>query len=448
MKVNRNKSNIIIIGAGVAGLTAAKLLHEDGFDVMILEAKNRVGGRTHTIDLGGTKADAGASWIHYKNGNPITYIAQEYGFEIIEDVLKSFQIWDSQKGQKMGLKRFLYLSQADKIKELGIEKFQDNPNIGQTAADFFNHYAEDKKWNPQKERILRFLYKTLLEVDYAARIEDISFCDEYFLNYFEEENQMDGFLLGGYSQLVNLLSEGLDIQLSTVVERIDYTDSVVSIFTNQGQFECEKIVVTVPLGVLKTNAIVFNPPLPERKQKAIQSIGYGNLEKVIFTFDKSFSLKEKVLFYIGENENGLEFPLIYNASEISDFPTLIIFYAANFAKEMQEKTATEIANAAQKVLEKTLDIPNLKPRNIHVTKWSKDPYFLGSYSYSKTDSTESEMNTLTEPLENKVYFSGEATSPEGQGYVHGALLSGVREAKRLGASLKGIKGLEKYFREV
>ncbi|MDF1863677.1 MAG: FAD-dependent oxidoreductase [Saprospiraceae bacterium] len=92
--ITQVKPKIIVIGAGVSGLTTAKLLHEDGFDVTILEAKERIGGRTYTLNLGEAKVDTGASWIHLKNGNLLTYIFNAYNFEIINDRRNAFQLWD------------------------------------------------------------------------------------------------------------------------------------------------------------------------------------------------------------------------------------------------------------------------------------------------------------------------------------------------------------------
>jgi monoamine oxidase len=442
--ITQVKPKIIVIGAGVSGLTTAKLLHEDGFDVTILEAKERIGGRTYTLNLGEAKVDTGVSWIHLKNGNLLTYIFNAYNFEIINDRRNAFQLWDEKVGKKIGWKKYLYWREAVKIRMKSIDDYEGAAK-DKTAANFFEEYIKLKKWSPKKERIIRFLHAVMVEVDYAARLQDISYSDEYYLDNFIEKKQSDGFPSGGYKELVNALSEGLNIQLSTIVERIDYFDTNVKIFTNEGVFVCDQLVVTVPLGVLKKQSIEFRPSLSKRKINAIHSIGFGNLEKVIFTFEKPFKSKEKYHFYFGENENGLEFPLIYNCSHTAGVPTLMMFYCTEFAEEMQEKSDQEILKAAQKVVEKVFNVPNLQPINAHVTRWSKDPFSYGSYSYSNRDATDSDMKILAESIDGKIFFAGEATFPEGQGYVHGALLSGVREAAKLGASLNGIKGLKNYF---
>ncbi|MFK7904595.1 MAG: flavin monoamine oxidase family protein [Chitinophagales bacterium] len=438
---------IIVIGAGIAGLTAAKLLHESGFEVMVLEAKNRIGGRTHTVSLGTARLDAGASWIHYSDGNPLRFIAEAYGFEVVEDVYDSFSIWDEQNTREIGFQKHEYLLEAENAREAAADYFQENQG-GKKTVDFIDSYIGNKNWSDKKSRLVRFLYSALLETDYAASIGNISLSDERCLNTFGNASENDALLVKGYGQLVDMLAKDLDIRLSQPVIAINYEGEKVVLTTHQEVFECEKMILTVPLGVLKKETIQFIPSLPQSKLKAIHDFGYGNLEKVILTFEEVFWNDQKTIFFLGKNLSELEFPLTIDFSPTAGIPTLVLFYSAQFAERLQEMEDAEILKMTLSTLEKAFNVSDLQFVDYHITRWSKDPFFNGSYSYSANDDIIEDIILMTKPLQNKVFFAGEATSIEGQSYVHGALLSGVREAKRLGASLDGIKGLKEYFGEI
>lgn len=440
-----HNKNIIIIGAGFAGLTAAKLLHESGYSVRILEAKNRIGGRTQTVQLGTAKIDTGASWIHYKNGNPLTYIAAAHGLEVIDDEYEPFEIWDEQLGTFLGSEKGEYMEAAELAREAAIDYFLVHRGED-TTADFIKSYLKNKNWSPTKKRIVRTIYALFLETDYATAIENISLSDERVLNRFDNDDENDGLIIGGYEMLLNIISQGLDIQLSTIVHHINYQDNQVIISTNQGEYTADKVIVTVSLGVLKNGLIRFQPPLPEAKQKAIQSLGFGNLEKVILTFEEVFWKDTKhTMFFSATEKNGMGFSSIVDFSNTTGQPTLIMFYMSEFAEQMQAKDDAAILAAALEVLKKIFREAYIPPSQTYLSRWSTDPMFGGSYSYSNDDNNEAVVTALAEPVGDSLFFAGEATSLEGQAYVHGGLLSGMREAQRLGASIEHIKGLDVYL---
>lgn len=440
----KSKADIIIIGAGMAGLTAAKLLQDSGFQVVVLEARGRVGGRTHTLELGGVWLDEGGSWIHFQKGNPLTYIAEANGFEVIEDAYEPFYIWDEQQKEAVGRECLDYMEAAEKAIEVASTYFRKDRGK-EHALSFIKDYIQQKKWTPAKSRMVHFLFAALLEPSYATALENISLVDEQFLSKFEDEDETDALIRGGYRQLINRFQEGLNIQLSTPVQHINYSGDSIQIATLNGQYECQKVILTVPLGVLKKETIQFTPPLPASKREAIFKIGFGNLEKVMLRFEAAFWGNIKHAIYLGDNKNGLEFPSILDFTEIAGKPTLVVFYSAQFAVEMQAKSDAEILTATLNVLEKTFDQASLQPSHYHISRWSNDPYSYGSYTYSQFPDTASHIDALAAPIADKVFFAGEATSKKGQGYVHGALLSGIREAQRFGASTGSILGLEDYL---
>ena len=427
-------SKIIIIGAGFAGLTAAKLLHESGHEVLILEASEYFGGRARTIHLDNAPLDAGAAWVHYKAGNITTKIAEANGLEIIDDHYEPSFIWDKKQGKTLSKKKKeRYLEEAEIARELAIDFF-DKKGRNSNALEFIEKYLSKKNWSKKKKRIVGFLYAALLETDYGADIKNIVLSDERYLTLFDLDDDNDGKIVGGYQKLTNILRKNLSIQYKTVVNAIDYNEKNVSISTNKGIYTCEKVLVTVSLGVLKNEKIQFFPLLPQRKKIAIQKMGYGNLEKVILTFEKQFWKETELIYYIEETKKGQAFPFICDFSKTSGVPALVLFYAGSYGEYLQEKTDDFILEKAIDVLKAVFNKKNINPKSHYISRWSKDDFFFGSYSYSSDDDVKKYIKAIKKPLKNKVFFAGEATSLKGQAYVHGAIFSGIREAKRLGAS--------------
>ena len=440
----KNKK-IIIVGAGIAGLTAAKLLDESGFDVTILEAKAWIGGRTHTLNIEGAGIDTGATWIHYRYGNPLTYIGEANGFKIIDDEDEPLGIWDE------GQSRYLnddeqeeYMDAAEEARTAAVEFYKEK-RFDKKTSDFFDIYIQDKDWATDKIRIVKFIYQIYVELDYAADFEKVSLSDENHISKFDNDGEVDALIIGGYDKITQLLAKNLDIRLSMPVKKIDYTSDKIKISTSKDTFECDKVIITVSLGVLKHNGIQFLPNLPEVKQTAIQNMTYGNLEKIILTFEEAFWKDRRYTIYFGKNENGVAFPTISNFTPFTNIPTLGIYYSGTFGEQMMQLTDQEILAKVLSLLEKLFDKENLKPTHFHISRWLSDPYFYGSYSFASADNTNEHIQNLGQPIDNRVLFAGEATSLEGQAYVHGGLLSGIREAQRLGASLDGIKGLKAFF---
>jgi monoamine oxidase len=433
--MNITKHPIIIIGAGFAGLTAAKLLSDSGYDTLVIEAKPYIGGRTRTIDINGKGIDAGATWIHLYQGNPLTKIAKAYGFDVIKDDYEPVTGWDSQTGKPIeGIED--YFERASVARTAAIEFYREKRG-NLTTEDFIDQYLSEQDWTATEKYYVRFVFRVMIEMDYAAEMNEVSLSDENFLSRFEDTDNEDALIIGGYATILNKIAANLKIELSTVVEAIDYSSDVIRIQTNKGVFECEKTIITVSLGVLKNDAIQFSPQLPQVKRDAIQGLGFGWMEKIVLTFEKRFWNEDKFILYVEESENGLVFPSISDFTKEVGIPTLGIYYGPKYAKHLADCTEEEVLNEILTRLKRIFGIEYLEPTGFHISRWTNDPHFYGAYSYSNSDDSLEHIQAIATPIEDKLFFAGEATSAEGQAYVHGALLSGIREALRLGASLKG-----------
>ena len=202
----------------------------------------------------------------------------------------------------------------------------------------------------------------------------------------------------------------------------------VAVETTKGIFEAEAVLVTVPLGVLKSGSIEFTPSLPQTKLNSIDKLGMGLLNKVVMKFPKLFWPPEVdfLSFIPDEGEELYNFISLYPSHQS---PTLIGFFTWQFARELEKMSDKEITEMIMDYLRRYLtDIPD--PTAVLVTRWQSDPFAFGSYSYLSKDATVADQIELARPLGN-LFFAGEATSRYHFSTVHGAHTSGLREADQI-----------------
>ena len=201
--------------------------------------------------------------------------------------------------------------------------------------------------------------------------------------------------------------------------------------TTKGIHEASYAIVTVPLGVLKAGSITFKPPLPSAKLGAIQRLDMANLEKVVLVFDEPFwSPLGEALTYIGDPVG--EFPWFVDFTETAGQPTLLCLFGGATARRTLETQSDDqiIARTLEILSEMTNeDIPT--PQASYVTRWKEDPWSRGSYSYLPVGASAQDMHELSRPVGQRLFFAGEATVARRYGTVHGAMLSGRREAERV-----------------
>ena len=269
---------VLIIGAGIAGLAAASELHARGFDdVVVLEARDRIGGRIWTDAIGGDiPVDLGASWIHGVDGNPITAIAREHNIatgatDYDNDVVHFGDTDRPSPSAGRALRRFWMLAER------------------QPDTDLQSVYDELLGTAPLPApdvRYLEYLLNTTVEHEYAADLRSLSLES---LEGGDPYGGHDAVLPGGYGQIANVLADGLDIRFGEAVTQIDHAGTDIVLTTTAGRtFEGTRVVVTVPLGVLKQDLISFLPPLPIWKRRAIEGLEMGVLNKTCLLFDDVF----------------------------------------------------------------------------------------------------------------------------------------------------------------
>ena len=428
-----DSGKVIVIGAGASGLSAARILQEQGREVLVLEGRERMGGRLNTIKVGGGMVDEGGNWIHGSPANPLYHLAKDAGFTLNKDNFVNplgLKAFDKITGRGVSSFRMLYfLLRAGKaLAWFGGESL--------TATHSESNFAErvEKEvagtWGAANRRYYRYLLRTIVDLTAAEDSERLH-PNGMALNPDYDEGS-DVVIEGGYRRLIERLASGLDVRTDTIVEAIHYDDDRVEVVTNKGSFQGSHVIVTVPLGVLKAQKIAFNPPLPAWKTTAIENVGMGVVEKVVLKFEKAFwrssSKRPRSLFYISDTTG--DFPAFIDATNSAETPILIAFISGDQARQLNQDVESSIEQATT-ILQTVFPDSYQAPTAVHVTNWAQDPFSLGSYSTPAVGVSAEDYEQLSQPIAGRVLFAGEATYRARAGFVEGAIGSGIREARRI-----------------
>ncbi len=427
--------DVIVVGAGVSGLAAANNLMLNGFDVLVLEARDRVGGRVHSQGFGGVVVDLGASWIHGVQENPITRLAKKHNISTWRSQM-SGPSPDNILHREMFDQEFQLLSHEQKLKIANwmadfldyLEAVQiDEESHLKSIADLKQQFILEHEISKQDELYIDYIADTIFLYEYAIEAKDLS----------AESHQADIDFAGsdtlfpnGYAQITDLLAKNLNIQLNKPVQNIDYSGDLVQITTETSQYQSTYVLVTVPLGVLKHADIGFNPYLPQSKRKSIQQLEMGVLNKIYLEFEEIFWNKEAQSVACLSPEHRIAREMM-NFYPLSKKPILMAFTAGVVGEQLEQLSDRELLALTMDSLKNMYgeNLPKLKSH--YITRWASDKYSYGSYSYLPVGVKAKRRQRLGRPVDSKLFFAGEATSFYFPSTVHGAFLSGVRSAYQI-----------------
>jgi len=311
-RIQRDKT-VVIIGAGMAGLAAAANLKKRGLSVVVLEARNRIGGRMRTDRSFGCAVDLGASWVHGINGNPLVELATASGAKLAQTHFERMRPFDKD-GTKLDLNAALRAHL--RLTSLLARAPQNVPKSASDASlrAIIDHAVDSTKWSGTEKRSFE-LMSALMEISDAAQFEELSarYADEY-----KELSGGDHLVVNGYSTIARFLAKGLDIRTGVAVRKIDCTRAQVGIETNNGTLRADRLLVTVPLGVLQAKKIKFVPELPKDKQAAIERMGMGVMNKIALRFEQAFwPQDQQVIAYASERRGDIPFSSIFTTTRAS-----------------------------------------------------------------------------------------------------------------------------------
>lgn len=413
-----NGKSVIVIGAGISGLAAAKKLKEKGFAVTVLEAQDRVGGRLRSNRSLGIAFDEGASWIHGIDGNPITDLAQQAGMTTFHTDDESIIVYDL--GGAV-IDDNVFAATEDAYYDI----LDTLMNQGSASKSFETVFFEQY---PQyvNSRLWRFFLSTYMTFDRG----DLDQTSSLLYNEGEEFGGIEKIATNGYDTIPTYLTSGLDVKLNQRVTKVDYSGDKVSVTHNGVVSEANYVIVTVPLGVLKRNAIEFVPQLPATKKNAIEKTGMNCVNKFLLTWDTAFWDDEQFICYTPEAKD--KFNYFINVKKFHpSVNALMTFAYADYARQTETMTDAAIIDEIMAHLRDIYgsNIPN--PTNMLRTKWSTNENAYGSYSFTAVETEMRHFEDLAEAINDKLFFAGEHTEVDYFSTAHGAYLSGIREADKI-----------------
>jgi monoamine oxidase len=427
-----NNFDAVVIGAGVAGLTAARLLASAGRRVVVLEARDRVGGRVFTDRADGFVTDLGASWIHGVTDNPVAQAAEAFGMPTVEFTVGSYQ----PDGRPIAY----YDSSGQRLSDDAAQAFANDIHaLDETLAEVVAKSAADDSYrdvteialdrqgwdHDRAERVREFLQHRT-EEQYGAWIDDLA-------AHGLDEDVVDGnevVFPEGYDRLATHLARGLDIRFEHVVSHVGWSPEGVTITTDHGVLKADHAVVTVPVGVLKSKDFVIEPPLPEPNVGALERLEMNAFEKVVLRFATKF-WDDDVYAIRQQGPEGRWWHSWYDLTMLHGTPTLLTFAAGSAAREIRQWSDTQIVDSVLAQLRRLYGDRVEQPSRVTITGWQDDPFAQGSYAYMLRGSTTADHDHLATPIGGVLHIAGEATWTDDPGTVTAALCSGHRAASTI-----------------
>jgi monoamine oxidase len=410
--------DVVVIGAGVAGLAAARTLADLDYDVIVLEAADHIGGRLKTDWSLGAPFEVGAGWIHGPDGNPLTPLANKVNAETYVTDDENFQVF-SADGTPQDYDE-VYKKALDF--EAWLKKVDDTFDGDQPLTDAMNRVSP-RRW---KDPVYRWMASAYTEFDTGGPLDQLS------AFYFDEDEAFDGpdvVLTTGYDQILKPMAAGLDIRLDAPVDRVEYKDGEgATVYVGDDEYEASFVICTTPLGVLQADDITFEPKLPKKHRRSIGRIGMGTVTKIALKFDDLHWPKDVQYFGLMTKETG-RWNYWLNYRTFSDENILLGLSVGSHGFVVEDMSEAEMTADAMKAVRTMFGAQVPDPVDVLQTRWSKNPYAKGAYSFTKLGCTPKDFAQLAKPVKNTLLFAGEHTDFAYHATVHGAYLSGLNAAR-------------------
>ena len=425
--------DVLIIGAGMAGLAAAQSLMAAGKTVRILEARQRVGGRVWSWRNWGAPIELGANWIETANGNPITTLAQQANVRTIADPEENEeQLIDLvQKTKMTGNALDSQYNRCEAIIDAAIRLANGSGgDISMRAA--ITKIPAYTKLSVADKRLFEIMLAQTVDDDFAVEAEKLS------LKAYDAGNDLysggSKFVVGGYDGIPALLAKNVPIEMGIIIDQIAWSASGVTVSAGTKTWQAKAVIVTVPLGVLKAGKIKFTPALPASYTKAIGQLAMGVLDRCILRFPTAFWGNTYTTFTLAGTDPHSWYQFIPLNGPLG-IPALMAFNAGSRALALEAKTDAQLTTEMTQIVQNAFGVKAVS-NGMVATRWGKDPFAYGSYSYVPLGGSFNARNVLATPVSNQLYFAGEAYTKNDPSTVHGAYNSGKATATALLARLK------------
>lgn len=397
--------DVVIIGAGVAGLAAAKAARPAGLTTRVIEAKPRIGGRayTETASLRGIPFDHGAMWLHSASENPLVAVADRLGFSYRK----------TRRGRRIRLAT-RWASAAERrdwlaFETAGLRAIEAAARAGRDMA-ISDAIPRDSRWTSLFDRWVTVFAG--VDPDAGSTLDYVRYRDL----------DQDWPVRDGFGALIAAWGQDVEVALKTPARSIERTRDGVRVTTARGAIDARVAIVTVSTAVLGAEAIRFDPPLPDWKRAAIAAVPMGPVNKVAILFDRDV----------------FGMPAQSSASFVAPYPDIFGFQIRPFGRNLATahlggRFAIEMERAGEAAIV-ALALDRLQAmfgssiaRRVVAgvaTAWASDPFIGGGYSAALPGRAHLRSD-LARPVHERIFFAGEATHPHFFSAAHGAYLSGA-----------------------
>ena len=395
--------DVAVIGAGSAGIGAARRLAEAGrVSVLVLEARERPGGRVWTIDADGLPSDMGAEWLHSADRNAMVPLAETLGFEI------------NQRRPEW----------TTRLRHSGESEADEADWLAEREAFYWAvHRAALEPEDPPASSLLSpgGRWNTLLDATStwanAVELDQLSVKD----NDRYQDTGINWRLHRGYGRLFEALAEGLPIAYGTPVSTIAHGGKALSVATDRGSVSAQQVIVAVPTVILAEERLRFDPSLPD-KLAAAAGLPLGLADKLFLAYDGD--VPERFLIGSTWRRETMNY-------QIRPFgrPRINCFFGGHFAAGLERDGIEAMAGFAIDELAAILGNDVRKRlRPLAASFWRRDEFAGGSYSYALPGHADDRAR-LAEPVDDRIFFAGEACSPHFFSTAHGAYETGIAAAE-------------------
>ena len=411
------KYDVVIIGAGAAGLSAARVLTGAGRRVCIIEARPRVGGRIHTLHIAGLPLpiELGAEFIHGEVGTTFDIVDAA---ALVAAQLPDDHWWSAGDGKRERIADFWGLIDDVRAK------------IGKLTRDI--SFAEFLRRHRELTPRVRQLACNFVEGYHASHADRIS---ASVLRAADEEQEGDNKqfrIANGQDTLIEWLRAGLDPQrtellLGTVAERVQWSDGAVVVHCGATRIRAKQLVVTIPIGVWKAGTLAFDPPLRD-KERAIEKLESGHVVKIAFRFRERFW---DDINFLQTNDRFM--PTWWTLTPFRA-PVLTGWAGGHAADALLAEGTEAMIDRALTSMASAWDVPRRRIDELlagtFTHDWQADPFSRCAYSYAAVGGANAHA-ALAKPVRKTLFFAGEATSSDQTGTVAGAIESGQRAAREV-----------------
>ncbi len=400
--------DVAVIGAGAAGLSAARRLARAGLSVVVLEARDRIGGRALTVQREAMPLDVGCGWLHSADVNVLARMGRETGFAIdeIPPPWRSEALGLGLSSVEQTLFNDAYAAFDARVREAA---------LGGDDGPASRLLLPDERWNARMDAI-------------SAAINGATFARVSTLDYDAyEDSQINHRVVEGYGALIASLGSGVPVVLNCTVERIDRSGPMLTLETARGVMQARTVILTLPTSVLASEAVRFEPPLPDLIEAAAGApLGLATKLHMAVEGAEDFEPDSQIWGRTDTAQTG--------GYHLRPFgrPIIEAYFGADLAWGLEAQgpeaffdfACSELANLLGSSFPKRL-------RPLSTSMWGAEPYSMGAYSHVLPGQGHPETGArarLARPIEDRIFIAGEATSRAFYGTAHGAWMEGERAA--------------------